>query len=80
MDTLSSMVKEALNCVVHHRKTILTKNEKMMIALAEDMARSTTDISDVLLERWLELRCCFSGSSRPKNSTGALAIAQKVRR
>ena len=54
------MVKEALNCVVHHRKTILTKNEKMMIALAEDMARSTTDISDVLLERWLELRCCFS--------------------
>ena len=32
----------------------------MMIALAKDMARSTTDISDVLLERWLELRCCFS--------------------
>ena len=27
----------------------------MMIALAEDMARSTTDISDKLLERWLEL-------------------------
>ena len=26
----------------------------MMIALAEDMARSTTDISDELLERWLE--------------------------
>ena len=25
----------------------------MTIALAEDMARSTTDISDVLLERWL---------------------------
>ena len=32
----------------------------MMIALAEDMARLTTDISDVILERWLELRCCFS--------------------
>ena len=31
----------------------------MIIALTEDMARSTTDISDVLLERWLELRCCF---------------------
>ena len=44
----------------HHRKTILTKNEKMMIVLAEDMACSTTDISDVLLERWLELLCCFS--------------------
>ena len=25
----------------------------MMIALAEDMARSTTDISDELSERWL---------------------------
>ena len=42
----------------HNRKTRLTK--KMTIALAEDMARSTTDISDELLERWLELRCCFS--------------------
>ena len=31
----------------------------MMIALAEDMARSTTDISDELLERWLELRAFF---------------------
>ena len=27
----------------------------MTIALAEDMARWTTDISDELLERWLEL-------------------------
>ena len=44
----------------HHRKTRLTKNEKMMIALAEDMARSTTDISDELSERWLELRYWFS--------------------
>ena len=44
----------------HHWKTILTKNEKMTIALAEDMARSTTDLSEVLSERWLELRCCFS--------------------
>ena len=26
----------------------------MTIALAEDMARSNTDISDELLERWLE--------------------------
>ena len=33
----------------HLWKTRLTKNEKMTIALAEDMARSTTDISDVLL-------------------------------
>ena len=39
----------------HHRKTTLTKNEKMTIALVEDMARSTTDISDELLEGWLEL-------------------------
>ena len=31
----------------HHRKTRLPKNEKMTLALAEDMARSTTDISDV---------------------------------
>ena len=38
----------------------LTKNEKMTIALAKDMARSTTDLSDELLERWLELRRCFS--------------------
>ena len=41
----------------HHRKTRLTKNEKLTIALAEDTARSTTDISDELLERWLELKC-----------------------
>ena len=27
----------------------------MTVALAEDMARSTTDLSDVLSERWLEL-------------------------
>ena len=32
----------------------------MTITLAEDMAHPTTDISDELLERWLELRCCFS--------------------
>ena len=32
----------------------------MTITLAKDMARPTTDISDELLERWLELRCCFS--------------------
>ena len=38
----------------------LTKNEKMTSALAEVMARSTTDLSDELLERWLELRHCFS--------------------
>ena len=31
----------------------------MMIALAEDMARSTTDISDELLERWLESPVLF---------------------
>ena len=31
-----------------------------MIELTKEMAHSTTDISDVLLERWLELRCCFS--------------------
>ena len=33
-------------------------NQKMTIALTDD--RSTTDISDELLERWLELWCCFS--------------------
>ena len=44
----------------HHRKARLTKNKKMTIALAKDMARSTTDLSDELLERWLELRRCFS--------------------
>ena len=44
----------------HHRKTRLTKNEKMTIALAKVMARSTTDLSDELLERWLELGCYFS--------------------
>ena len=38
---------------------LLTKNENMTIALAEDMACSTTDISYELSERWLELRCCF---------------------
>ena len=38
----------------HHWKTILTRNEKMTIALAEDMARSTTDLSDVISERWLD--------------------------
>ena len=44
----------------HHQKTRLTKNEKMTIALAKVMARSTADIWDTLLERWLELRRCFS--------------------
>ena len=44
----------------HHQKTRLTKNEKMTIALAKVMARSTTDLGDELLERWLELRRCFS--------------------
>ena len=44
----------------HRWKTRLTKNEKMTIELAVEMARSTTDTSDVLSERWLELRCCFS--------------------
>ena len=43
----------------HHRKTRLTKNEKMTIVHAEDMVRSTTGISDELLERWLELWRCF---------------------
>ena len=43
----------------HHQKTRLTKNEKMTIALAKVMARSTTDLGDELLERWLELRRCF---------------------
>ena len=32
----------------HHRKTRLTKNEKMMIALARVMARSTPDLSETL--------------------------------
>ena len=32
----------------HHRKTTLTKNEKMKIALAKVMARSTADLSDML--------------------------------
>ena len=36
----------------HHQKTRLTKNEKMMIALAKVMARSTTDLGDELLERF----------------------------
>ena len=36
----------------HHRKTRPTKNEKMTIALAEGIARSPTDISDDVLERW----------------------------
>ena len=44
----------------HHRKTRLTKNENMTITLAKVMVRSTTDLSDKLLERWLELRRCFS--------------------
>ena len=44
----------------HHRKTRLTKNEEMMIVLAKVMARSTADLRDTLLERWLELRRCFS--------------------
>ena len=30
----------------HHRKTRLAKNEKLTISLAEDMARSATDISE----------------------------------
>ena len=38
----------------HLQKTRLTKNEKMTIALTEDIAGSTTDISDELLERWLD--------------------------
>ena len=33
---------------------------QMTIALAKDMARSTTDLSDELLEHWLELWRCFS--------------------
>ena len=37
----------------------------MTIALAEDMARSTTDISDELLERWLELQVLFFGLELP---------------
>ena len=48
----------------HHRKTRLTKNEKMTIALAEVMARSTTDLSDTLLKRWQELRRCFPPRTR----------------
>ena len=44
----------------HHQKSRLTKNENMTIALIKNMARSSTDISDELLEQWLELRCCFS--------------------
>ena len=43
----------------HHRKTRLTKNEMMRIALARVMARSTPDLSETLLERWLELWRCF---------------------
>ena len=35
----------------HHWKTRLTKNEKMTIALARVMARSTPDLSETLLER-----------------------------
>ena len=35
----------------HHWKTRLTKTEKMTIALVEDMARSTADISDELMAR-----------------------------
>ena len=45
---------------LNHWKTRHTKNEKMAIVLAKDVARSTTDLSDELLERWLELRRCFS--------------------
>ena len=33
----------------HHRKTRLTKNEKMTIALARVMARSTPDLPETLL-------------------------------
>ena len=36
----------------HHRKTRLTKNEKMTIALAKVMARSTMDLSDELLDHY----------------------------
>ena len=49
----------------HHRKTRLTKNEKMMVALAEDMARSTTDISDELLERGARAPVLFFGLELP---------------
>ena len=35
----------------HHRKTRLTKNEKMRIALARVMARSTADLWETLLDR-----------------------------
>ena len=44
----------------HHQKTRLTKNEEMTIVLAKVMARSTAGLRDTLLERWLELRRCFS--------------------
>ena len=44
----------------HHRKTRPTKNEKMTIALEEDMARSTTDISDELLEQMAIASVLFS--------------------
>ena len=37
----------------------------MALALAEDMARSTTDINDELLEQWLELQRCFFGLELP---------------
>ena len=47
----------------HHWKTRLTKNEKMTITLAEDMVRSTTNISDKLFGAMaIELRRCFSVS------------------
>ena len=48
----------------HHWKTRLTKNEKMTIALAKVMACSTTDLSNMLLERWQELRRCFPPRTR----------------
>ena len=49
----------------HHWKTILTKTEKMTIALAEDMARSTTDISDELLGAMARTPVLFFGLQLP---------------
>ena len=43
----------------HHRKTRLTKNEEMTIALAKVMARSTVDLRDTLLERWARAPALF---------------------
>ena len=50
----------------------------MTIGLAEDMARSTTDISDELLERWLELRCCFSVYNRAFSPLVIVGMAFRI--